>query len=130
MIVGNTPSDRIRWARMQKGWLAKTLAAHVGISPDGLSNIERKATDMTKMKILRKLATTLEQPIWFLGCFENMPENTFFERLEKARCYHGHTKVEMAAEIGVNKRTIFVWKDKEPDLILKEKALLYCKILN
>jgi len=59
-----------------------------------------------------------------------MPEETFFEKLEKARCYHGHTTVEMAAEIGVNQRTIFDWKDKEPDQMVKEKALFYCKILD
>jgi DNA-binding XRE family transcriptional regulator len=82
------------------------------------------------MKTLRKLAAQLEQPVWFLGYFENMPEGTFFDRLEKARCYHGHTKVEMATDIGVNKRIIFNWKDKEPSQVFKEKVLLYCKILD
>jgi hypothetical protein len=57
------------------------------ITPEGLSIIERKA-GILEMKTLRKLAVLLEQPIWYLGCFENMPEDTFFEKLEKARCYH------------------------------------------
>ncbi|WP_052697331.1 terminase gpP N-terminus-related DNA-binding protein [Pelosinus fermentans] len=56
-----------------------------------------------------------------------MPEDTFFEKLEKARFYHGHTKVEMAEELGIHQRTIFDWKDKEPGQVLKKKALLYCK---
>jgi transcriptional regulator with XRE-family HTH domain len=130
MTVGNTSGERIRWARIQKGWLIKRLAAKVGINPATLSNIERKVVYSVEMKTLRKLATELEQPIWYLGCFENMHEDTFFEKIEKARCYHGHTKVEMASEIGVHARTIFDWKDKEPSQMVKEKALLYCKILD
>jgi hypothetical protein len=82
------------------------------------------------MKALRKLAVLLEQPIWYLGCFENMPEDTFFEKLEKARCYHVHSKVELAEELGIHQRTIFDWKDKEPSQIIKEKAFLCCKILD
>jgi ribosome-binding protein aMBF1 (putative translation factor) len=41
MIVGSTPSDRIKWARIQKGWLIKTLATKAGITPEGLSIMER-----------------------------------------------------------------------------------------
>jgi hypothetical protein len=33
---------------------------------------------MKKMRILCKLATELEQSVWFLGGFENMPEENFF----------------------------------------------------
>ena len=130
MTIGNTSSKRIRWARTQKGWLIKTLAAKVGIDAVHLSQLEAKTTGTAVMKTLRKLATELEQPVWFLGCFENMPEETFFEKEEKARCYHGHTKVEMATELGVHQRTIFNWKDKEPGRVLKKRALLYCKILD
>lgn len=129
-LAFNTSGERVRWARIQKSWLIKTLAAKVGINAVHLSQLERSTTSIAMMKTLCKLATELEQPIWFLGCFENMPEETFFEKVEKARCYHGHTKVEMAAELGVHQRTIFNWKDKEPDQSLKKKALLYCKILD
>jgi len=130
MTIGNTSNKRIRWARIQKGWLIKTLAAKVGIDAVHLSQLEGKTTGTAAMKTLRKLATKLEQPVWFLGCFENMPEETFFEKLEKARCYHGHTKVEMAEELGIHERIIFNWKKKEPSQIIKEKVLLYCKILD
>ena len=41
MTVGNTPGKRIRWARIQKGWLIKTLAAKANITPEYLSNIEK-----------------------------------------------------------------------------------------
>lgn len=130
MTIGNTSSERIRWARIQKGWLIKTLAAKIGIDAAHLSQLEAKTTGTAVMKTLRKLATELQQPVWFLGCFENMPEDTFFEKLEKARCYHGHTKLEMATELGIHQRTIFNWKDKEPSQIIKENVSLYCEILD
>ncbi len=128
MTVGNTSGERIRWAQIQKGWLIKTLAAKVGINSATLSNIERKSVYSVEMKTLRKLPTGLEQPVWYLGCFENMPEDTFFEKIEKARCYHGHTKVEMTSEIGVHARTID-WKDKEAKQAIKEKTLGYIQVL-
>ncbi|EIW18306.1 MULTISPECIES: helix-turn-helix transcriptional regulator [Pelosinus] len=31
-LACNTPGERIRWARRQKGWLIKTLAAKAGIT--------------------------------------------------------------------------------------------------
>jgi len=126
--IGNTPSKRIRHARMQKGWMIKTLAAKAGITSVCLSNIERQITSVENTT-LRKICIALEQPIWFLGCFESMPEDTFFQRLEKARCYHGHTKLEMAKDIGVHVRAIFDWKAKEPCEAVKIKALLYLQIL-
>jgi len=129
ITIGNTPSERIRWARMQKGWMIKTLAAMAGITPTSLSHIENKFGASIEITPLRKLSAALEQPVWFLGCFDSMPEDTFFQRLKKARCYHGHTKVEMAKRIVVNKRIIFNWKQKEPGQVTKEKVELYWEIL-
>ena len=65
MTIGNTSNKRIRWARIQKGWLIKTLAAKVGIDAVHLSQLEGKTTGKAAMKTLRKLATKLEQPVWF-----------------------------------------------------------------
>ncbi|WP_378957244.1 helix-turn-helix domain-containing protein, partial [Pelosinus sp. sgz500959] len=128
MIIGTTPGERIRMARLQKGWMIKTLAAKVGITPKSLSNIERQITSFENTT-LRKISIALEQPIWFLGCFENMPEDTFFQRLEKARFYHGHTKVKMATILELNARTILNWKVKEPCKETKKKASHYLQIL-
>lgn len=127
MKVGNTSGERVRWARIQKSWLIKTLAEKVGIAAAHLSQIEGKFIIGTaEMKTLCKLATQLEQPVWFLGCVENMPEGTFFDRLEKARCYHGHTKVEMAVDIGVNYVLSLIGKRKSLVKYLRKK--LYCTV--
>ena len=129
IVIGNTPSERIRWARMQKGWMIKTLAAKAGITPTSLSHIENKVEHSIEITTLRKLSTALEQPVWFLGCFEHMPEDTFSQRLEKARCYHGHTKLETAKAIGVHVRVIFNWKVKEPCASVKTNVFPYLQIL-
>jgi ribosome-binding protein aMBF1 (putative translation factor) len=54
MTFGNTSSKRIRWARIQKGWLIKALAAKVGIDAVHLSQLEGKTTGTAAMKTLRK----------------------------------------------------------------------------
>lgn len=59
---------------------------------------------------LKKLSIILEQPIWWLGCFENLPECTLAQRITKARLYHGMTKREFAKLLGVNERTIRFWE--------------------
>jgi len=127
-VIGATPSERIRWARMQQGLMIKSVAANAGITSVCVSNIERQITSVENTTF-RKICIALEQPIWFLGCFENMPEDIFFQQLEKARCYHGHTKLEMAKDIGVYIRMIFNWKVKEPCEAVKTKAFLYLQIL-
>ncbi len=61
---------------------------------------------------LKKLAIILEQPIWWLGCFEKLPEETLAQRIRKRRLYHGFTKREFASVIGVNEKTVRWWEDE------------------
>lgn len=124
----NSTGERIRLARLEKGWMIRTLAAKAGITPEGLSNIERQVSNIENTT-LRRICIALGQPIQLIGGFENMPEDTFFQRLEKARCYHGHTKVEMAKVIGVNIRVIFDWKVKEPNQVVQKKIAFYLEII-
>lgn len=64
------------------------------------------------MVTVRALAKALEQPIWFLGCYEVLPEDTLGQRIRKARLYHGLTKKEFADKLGlgVNEKTIRLWE--------------------
>ena len=59
---------------------------------------------------IRKLASLYNVPIWWLGCFENLPEKTFAQRVYKARIYHGMLWTEFALLIGVEMRTIEKWE--------------------
>ena len=53
------------------------------------------------MVTVRALAKALEQLIWFLGCYEVLPEDTLGQRIRKARLYHGLTKKEFADKLGL-----------------------------
>lgn len=57
------------------------------------------------MVTVRALAEALKQPVWFLGCYELLPEDTLGQRIRKARLYHGLTKKEFANRFGVNEKT-------------------------
>lgn len=59
---------------------------------------------------VRALAEVLKQPVWFLGCYDVLPEDTLGQRIKKARLYHGLTKKEFADRLGVNEKTIRLWE--------------------
>jgi len=109
--------------------LIKTLAVKAGITPSCLSHIENIVGHSIDIATLNKLSVALDQSVLFLGCLERMPEDTFFHQLEKARCYHGHTKVQMAKDIGVNARSIFNWKAIEPGPEIKAMVIPYLQSL-
>ena len=124
-----TPGERIRACRQNKGLLIKTLAQKAGISIAGLSGIENGRIN-PDLQTIKKLAIIFEVPIPFLGCYDMLPETTLLEKLEKARLYHGHTKEEMAPEIGVVIKSIFAWQNgRQPGEKSREKLDKYFKIL-
>jgi transcriptional regulator with XRE-family HTH domain len=108
--AGNTPGERIRWARLQLGFTQEAIYHQYGVS---VGDLERNRV-IPLIRTIKKLSTILQQPIWFLGCYEMMPESTFWERLEKARYYHGHTKEERAKSIRFNQRNVSRWKINLP----------------
>lgn len=48
----------------------KQLAALVGITPEGLSNIERRSNNNIKINVLAKISAALREPIESLGYFK------------------------------------------------------------
>lgn len=124
-----TPGERIRACRQSKGWLIKTLAKKSGLSITGISYIENGKSN-PDLKTLKKLAEVLDVPVSHLSCYEMLPENTLMEKLEKARLYHGHTKKEMAHELGVSIKSIFAWQTgRQPGEKSMEKIKSYSDIL-
>jgi len=127
-LACNTSGERIRWARRQKGWLIKTLAAKAGITPEGLSIIERKA-GILEMKTLRELAVLLEQPIWYSGCFENMPEDTFSKSWKKLVVIMDTLRSNWLQNSEYINVLFLIGRIKNLIKLLKRR-LLYCKILD
>ncbi|MEG6615419.1 helix-turn-helix transcriptional regulator [Peptococcaceae bacterium 1198_IL3148] len=112
----NTPGARLRKARIDKNMTIRDLATIAQIAPNNISLLE---TDKTKAKLhtLRRLSSALDAPVSYLGCFESLPEDTLGQRISKARHFHGLTKRELAATIGVNVKTLREWEqDKRQPL--------------
>ncbi|MNN81698.1 hypothetical protein D3C81_1985480 [compost metagenome] len=67
----------------------------------------------------------MDKPISFLGCFEDLPENTLGQKLVKARLYHGLLVKEAAAILNVDSKTITNWElDKKIPSSAKKPALM------
>lgn len=118
---GNTPGERIRWARYKKGLDIVDVARMANLSEGNLSRIENSRGGGICVTTIKNLSTLLEQPIWFLGCYENLPEKTIGQRIRKARLYHGMTNKEFAESIGVNEKTVRLW---ESDLTKPSKRIV------
>jgi transcriptional regulator with XRE-family HTH domain len=85
------------------------VARAAGLSAVTVSKVEN-GRQIPIVVTVRALAEALKQPIWFLGCYELLPEDTLGQRIRKARLYHGLTKKEFADMLGVNEKTIRVWE--------------------
>ncbi len=85
------------------------VARAAGLSTATVSKVEN-GRQIPIVLTIRALASVLEQPVWFLGCYEALPENTLGQRIRKARLYHGLTKKEFADRLGVNEKTVRLWE--------------------
>jgi transcriptional regulator with XRE-family HTH domain len=85
------------------------LAKAIGIAPENMGKIERGVHNVS-LQSLRKLAMVLQVPVLYLGCFEDMPEETIGQRIKKARYTLGMTKKELSFILGVNPKTVHNWE--------------------
>ena len=85
------------------------VARAAGLSSATVSKVEN-GRQIPIVVTVRALASVLEQPVCFLGCYEVLPEDTLGQRIRKARLYHGLTKKEFADRLGVNEKTIRLWE--------------------
>lgn len=108
----DTTGTRLRKARIAKNLTITDLSAKAGIAASTISCFESDKTIATPIT-LKLLADVLEVTVAHLGQYEMMPEDTFGQKITKARYYQGQTKKEFAEMLGVNVRTIGDWeKDK------------------
>ncbi len=86
----------------------KQVAAKAMLREATVSKAENnKAIDIGTLAMIAKV---LDQTVWWLGCYETLPEHTLAERIYKCRLYHGLTKREFANDLGVNERNIRFWE--------------------
>lgn len=70
---GNTIADRCHWARLRTGMDIVDVARDASLSSATVSKVEN-GRQIPIVVTVRALADMLEQPIWFLGCYEMLPE--------------------------------------------------------
>ena len=58
------------------------------------------------MVTVRALADALNQPSWFLGCYEMLLEDMLGQRIRKVRLYQGFTTREFATKSGNSKISV------------------------
>jgi transcriptional regulator with XRE-family HTH domain len=99
------------------------LAKRSGLTEDTISCLERNKNNPS-LPTLRILAQALNVTIAFLGCFESLPEETFAQKVKKARLYHGLYRKEFAEVLKVEVRSISNWeKNKFKPLPKNRKSL-------
>jgi transcriptional regulator with XRE-family HTH domain len=119
----NTPGSRLKKTRLKKRITIKELAEMSGMSAEQLSNIECGKSGIS-ISNLRRLAKILNVSVAYLGCFEDMPEDTPDQQLKKARYYHGLTIKETAEKIGVDYTTIRRWENDHSKPLEKYNELV------
>ena len=84
----------------------------IGTSTARISQIERGEIGSRGLRVttVKKLAKSLDKPIWYIGCYEKLPDDTYGQKFKKARLYHGHTQDEAAKILGVDEKTIRNWE--------------------
>ncbi|HHX50613.1 MAG TPA: helix-turn-helix transcriptional regulator [Clostridia bacterium] len=105
-----SPGERLQHARIQKGMTITDLAQAAETTIHTIMNIERGRTHPS-LSNLNRFARILEVNISYLGCFEELPENTLGQKIKKARLFHGHTQSEVSRIVGVNPRTLGEWEN-------------------
>lgn len=105
----STPGLRIRASRIEANLSIRELAALTGLTPEAISFMEN-GVHPPSLKSLKEISVCLNRPVHYLGCFETLPEDTFGDRLNKARLYHGLTKQEAALQLGVDPKSILNWE--------------------
>lgn len=105
----DSPGTRLKHIRFIKNLTIKELASVIHVSEATIINVEKNYC-LPSLPTLQRLSQVLDVPIHFLGCFEQLPEQTFGEKLKKARLYSGLTKRELAEQLGIDAKTIYNWE--------------------
>ncbi|WP_052088293.1 helix-turn-helix domain-containing protein [Paenibacillus wynnii] len=129
-VVPALSGKRIRHGRKLKDMTIVEVAAQIGISAVALSYIEGNK-NIPSLPTLKSLSDVLDLPIYYLGCFEDLPEVSLGEQIRKARMYRGMLVLDMSVEFCVDVKTIRNWEtDKRKPLSRHMKELnLFLEIL-
>lgn len=83
------------------------------------------------LKTMKKLATALNVSVSWLACFELLPEETFTQKLKKARLVRGLCRDEAAKIIGCDVKSLCNWElgYKKPTKAFEDKINQFIGVL-
>ena len=96
------------------------LSVLSGISLTTLSKMENNRCRNHDVKVIKRLAEALDQPTWFIGCYDLFPENRLGEQIRKMRLYKGQYIQELADELGIDPHLVSRY---EKGLLVPSKKL-------
>ncbi|WP_312421827.1 helix-turn-helix domain-containing protein [Anaerospora hongkongensis] len=102
-LPGNTIVDRFHWARLRAGMDIVDLARAAGLNSATVSKVEN-GRQIPIVVTFRALAETLKQPVWFLGGYDVLPEDTLGSALEKHGCITGSLRRILQTGLGLMRR--------------------------
>jgi DNA-binding XRE family transcriptional regulator len=108
-----------RWitSRIEKNLLIVDLAKTAELSEAAISRIENGHTTKVNIGTVKIISQILQKPIWYIGCYDQLQEDSFAHKIKKARLYCGMTKKEASIYMEVNDRTFRSWEKEtcQPD---------------
>lgn len=105
----NTIGDRLFYVRSKQNLTLTELSLKTGIHYNAINQIEQNL-HKPKLDSLCKFATALNIPLWWLGCFEKLPEATIAEKIYKARMFRGLTRKQAAQILQCCEKSVFNWE--------------------
>jgi len=77
-----------------------------GISLTTLSKIENNHCLNHNVKVIKRLADALHQPIWFIGCYDLLPNDSLGDQIRRMRLHNGQYIQELANELGIDSHLV------------------------
>lgn len=104
-----------RWvnARTESKFYIAELAKLTGMAENTLSKIENGHVTSPNLSSIKKVSAVLNKPIWYLGGFDLLPDDSFAARLKKARLYAGLTKRDFAKLFSIDGHTVAFWEESQ-----------------
>jgi transcriptional regulator with XRE-family HTH domain len=129
-VETHSPAYRIKKSRIDKNLSLKELSSLSNISYNYITALE-SGRYKPNFRVLNKLSQVLDKSIFYLGCFEDMPQETCKDKFRKPRYYNGDTRKNVVAKLGLNEHAIKDWEEKEFNHLNKcvEKIENYMEIL-
>lgn len=106
----NTPGDRLKLSRFKNRMSIIDLATVSGLSVPTISCVENNRGKFLPSNV-KLLSSILKVPIWYLGCYDLLPEETIGQKIRKSRLYYGQTIEEYSHDIKINPRTLRDWEN-------------------